>query len=151
MLPHRCLGRVGSLNTTSKGQSLTHIDQAQDPGHLVLPVAKPELSVPQQKPEPGQSDANSLMRRQVGSETRERPARWQCEASVSGRRPLLGAAGTVPAGSTLAAAGGTVGASHSASTPGGPLQPGVEMGNWVEEAGSPPLGRLTSRQQLRAE
>ena len=148
MLPHRCLGRVGCLNTTYKRQSLDHIDQALGPRTPGPSCTSQKLSVPQQKPGARAERCEQSNKKASGVRDQERPARWQREASAR-RRQLLGAAGTVPAGSTLAAARGLCqplsqnpGRASAARHGDGQLGGGSRLAA---------LGRLTSRQQLRTE
>ena len=148
MLPHRCLGRASGMNTTSKGKSLDHVDQAQGPRTPGPSRTRQELSAPQRKPG-AWAGACQQSEKAGGVRGQDRPARWPRGASAR-RRQLPGRAGTVPAGSTLARAGRGDCASHSANTPEGLCS---QAWRWAAVGGSRliALGRLTPRQQLRTE
>ena len=81
MLPHRCLGRAGGMNTTSKGQSLHHVDQAQGPRTPGPSRTCQELSSPQRKPG-AWAGACQQSEKAGGVRGQDRPARWLRGASA---------------------------------------------------------------------
>lgn len=118
----------------SGGPSLTTQVRLRDPGHLVLPAWTRSPLPLTRSLQPGQSDANSPIEKAGGDRGQQRPARCRWEASA--RRGSCQKQQELSPQAQLWLGGALC--QPLTQHPGRASGATVEMGTWVDEAGSLP-------------